>query len=93
MKRTCLFCGKEFEIKTEGSGGHNRDTCYECLPSGVERQERKRIRQRLLIQKSNEYKLSIGCQRCGYNKSARALDWHHTDSNKDLNPAESIKRS
>lgn len=25
------------------------------------------------------YKLSIGCQRCGYNKCAGALDFHHLD--------------
>lgn len=41
-------------------------------------------RQRSIRDVIQAYKLSKGCQRCGYNRSARALQFHHRDkSTKD----------
>lgn len=39
-----------------------------------------------IVAKKDEYKklkLSIGCQRCGYRKSANALEFHHILQDKD----------
>lgn len=36
-------------------------------------------RRAALRKKVSEYKLLHGCARCGYRKSARALDMHHRD--------------
>lgn len=36
-----------------------------------------KIRQEQLKQRYAEYKLSKGCNRCGYNKNSKALDPHH----------------
>jgi hypothetical protein len=33
----------------------------------------------------NRYKILCGCKRCGYNKYARALEFHHTDSTNKVN--------
>lgn len=45
----------------------------------------KQIRSRQLQNKDtiSAYKLSIGCSICGYMKSARALQFHHTSDNKE----------
>jgi hypothetical protein len=41
-----------------------------------------------------EYKLAVGCSRCGYNKCALALTFHHTDpSNKRFNVSRSMSYS
>ncbi len=31
----------------------------------------------------NEYKVQTGCGRCGYNKHACALDFHHTETKRE----------
>ena len=38
-------------------------------------------------QKIKEYKLSKGCNKCGYNKNPNALQFHHTDRNKEYQVA------
>lgn len=42
-----------------------------------------RRRQKLLLKEVRQLKLATGCQKCGYNKSARALTYHHMDDNKE----------
>ncbi len=37
------------------------------------------ITAKLRRKKASEYKISLGCQLCGYNKCGDALDFHHTD--------------
>lgn len=32
-----------------------------------------------------ERKLELGCSECGYRKHHAALEWHHTDDNKETN--------
>lgn len=41
-----------------------------------------------------EYKLALGCARCGYNEDARALDFDHRDRTKKLfNIMQTVDRS
>jgi len=47
----------------------------------------KEITKRYYIKKRkfiNDYKLSKGCQVCGYNKCAEALDFHHSNDDKEF---------
>lgn len=89
----CLNCNKEFEIRYKGSGGGNRVFCYECMPSTSDRNERRKQRYDLLLQYSTKIKLERGCDVCGYNKCAAALEWHHDNDDKDAAPAISIHYS
>lgn len=41
----------------------------------------------------NNYKLSKGCQECGYNKSPYALEFHHRDRNNKSNNVSNIRKS
>jgi len=51
---------------------------------------RKRIlKRRVLVAKR---KVSKGCKRCGYDKRAVALDYHHTGNEKSMSVAERITR-
>ena len=90
MKK-CLACGKEFDITHKGSGGHNRDYCYECYPSGLSRQERYVLRKELAYKRGVKEKLSRGCDICGYNKCPTALEWHHPEDNKKYNPSDLLR--
>ena len=87
----CLYCGKEFEISVIGSGGHNRLFCYECLPAGLDKQTRDNLRHTLIMVKTREEKVQRGCDICGYNKSAAALEWHHPNQDKEENPSNYLK--
>lgn len=89
----CDSCGISFENTGKGSGGQNRRYCFSCLPSGLDRNLRSKLRFQLLQRKSDEFKLSLGCSVCGYNKCATALEWHHKDPNKENNPSDLLKRS
>jgi len=40
----------------------------------------------------NDYKLKVGCSRCGFDKDAVALDFHHTDNSKDVNVSAMVSR-
>ena len=76
-----------------GSGGKNRIFCYDCMPSNSDRNIRRKQRYDLLQKFSDKIKLERGCDICGYNKCPNALEWHHTDDNKDDSPAVSIHYS
>jgi len=89
----CRYCQKDFEIISKGSGGHNRIFCYECLPSSSDRMERNRMRNALYLKLSNKIKIDRGCDRCGYNKCAAALEWHHPNQDKDADPSTLLKIS
>lgn len=73
LKRTCLICEKEFILKSYLA--NKRQCCYECMPEG------KQLTRTDFIAKLKE-KSGGKCQRCGYNKSLVALDFHHIDSSK-----------
>lgn len=77
----CEICGKPFEII---QNGWTRKYCYDCAPHENENcshadavTTKRRALKKMLI----EYK-GGKCERCGYNKCMRALEFHH------LNPSE-----
>ena len=43
----------------------------------------KRLTRAAISKISNDMKLSSGCIKCGYNRSAVALDWHHLGDKED----------
>lgn len=89
----CLFCGREFELQQKGSGGSNRIFCYDCMPTNSNRSIRNKQRSALLLSFSNKIKLERGCDKCGYNKCATALEWHHPNNDKDGDPSVLLRRS
>lgn len=89
----CEYCETPFEVNKKGSGGTNRALCFNCLPEGHTKSERTKIRQGLLVKKAQEYKVSLGCSKCGYSTYGGALEWHHENDDKDMHPGNSIKRS
>jgi len=89
----CLNCNKRFSLLKKGSGGHNRIFCYDCLPISSDRYERNRRRFELITNYSNQLKASKGCEICGYNKCVQALEWHHTGSEKEVDPSRAMSIS
>lgn len=89
----CDYCATEFEVSKKGSGGKNRLFCFSCLPEGLPRDERNRIRHKLYGARTREYKESKGCALCGYSAFGGALEWHHPEDNKDGNAADVVRRS
>lgn len=82
----CPCCKKEFQLNGQ-RGGQNRIYCYECLPVCSDRAERNKARRLLFKKMSDKIKLTRGCDRCGYNKCAEALEWHHPGEDKDTDPS------
>lgn len=74
--RICEICGEKFEIIKYG---WTRKYCYKCAPHEDENCShadavtiKRRAIKRMLIMRAGGK-----CQRCGYNKSMRALEFHH----------------
>lgn len=86
----CKLCGAEFELCRKGSGGKNRIFCYECLPFEPDRNKRNKMRKLALQKYAEKVKLDRGCDICGYNKCAKALEWHHPTDDKKREAAELI---
>ncbi len=84
--KTCNVCEKEFSLNG-GRGGQNRKICYECLPSDLPRNERKKVVNKLYLNKARAEKIELGCSVCGYNRCGSALEWHHKDSDKLHDPS------
>ena len=91
IMKICLACGKEFDITHKGSGGHNREYCYECYPHGLSRSNRQSLRRSLALKRAKREKILRGCDICGYNKCSAALEWHHYNDNKSFNPAKVLQ--
>ena len=83
--KECIFCKQPFEIITKGSGGQNRTICYNCMPAGLNKEEREHTRRYLCSINAQRQKLELGCSICGYNKCAKALEWHHEEGDTKLN--------
>lgn len=68
---------------------------YSECPKERERDKRKKKRRLEFLRAYIErYKLSHGCSICGYNKCAKALDFHHTDpSKKSYKPASLVQKT
>ena len=83
----CLYCGKEFEISLKGSGLKNRVFCYNCCPLGLNPTDRAKLQECLFKEIANREKIQRGCDICGYNKCASALEWHHLNADKEDEPS------
>jgi|SRR5271157_2845193 len=55
------------------------------LTHSTKRKQRIYERQKEIKDKIQSIKLELGCKICGYNKCARALQFHHNDSNQAKN--------
>jgi len=67
---TCSICERQFIYSKKK--GHTKAICNSCMVTKA-RQEKKR--------RAVDYK-GGSCQICGYNKSMRALEFHHLDPSK-----------
>jgi hypothetical protein len=75
-QRECRCCGKpclDFKFKYHCS--------TECVIETQKKYDREWKKNRL--KQFAEFKLLRGCDKCGYKKSAYALDFHHPDKNKE----------
>lgn len=79
--KQCEICGKSFEPMDKA---WTRKYCYECSPhedENVSHAEAVTIKRRAIKKMLIEYK-GGKCERCGYDRCYRALEFHH------LNPEE-----
>ena len=79
INHSCKLCGKEIS-----DNPRNRSCCPTCVT---------RIRRYRLKKKAVEYK-GGECERCGYNKSLAAMEFHHNNSDdKDFTISEMNHKS
>lgn len=88
----CYACGSEFEVG-KGHGGQNRLLCFSCLPFGLDKKTRVDLQCKINFKAAKIEKLSLGCSKCGYNKCAEALEWHHEHDDKSHDPSMALRRS
>lgn len=86
----CFYCKQEFSL-TGKQGGQNRQFCFNCIPEGLERTERDKIRKKLVVDLTNQQKIEMKCCKCGYDKCPQALEWHHQNDDKNFNPSDLIR--
>lgn len=72
-EKTCAICGAKFRPKTPAA--NLRKCCYDCMPDGVQL-TRGAFLAKIKIQRGGK------CERCGYDKCIKALEFHHLDPNK-----------
>lgn len=88
--KICPLCEKEFEIPSR-QGGMNRTICYDCVPDGMNKNDRHQRMRRILRERASEIKLNKSCERCGYNRYPEVLEWHHdNDDEKKFNPSDRL---
>lgn len=76
--KTCRICNRDLEdIQFPKNGNALRNICKEC--------QTKRVRTRQIEFVNWVNGLKTQCSICGYNKCKEALEWHHTEDNKDFN--------
>ena len=91
--KICEICGNSFEIIDKG---WTRKYCYNCSPHEDENMShtqaitiKRRAIQKMLI----DYK-GGKCERCGYDKCMRALEFHHLNPNeKDFGLSRCLTKS
>lgn len=85
MKRECLLCGKEFELI---KCGYTRKYCFDCVPQyKLGDKESYRIAMKVKhnsIKKHLVDRLGGKCENCGYDRSLRALEFHHPNGTKEF---------
>ena len=72
-EKECLICGQKFKPKTPAA--NLRQCCYNCMPDGHQ------LLRGQFLAKIKQHR-GGKCQRCGYNKCLKALEFHH------LNPSQ-----
>ena len=72
-EKQCLICGKTFIPKDKNA--NQRTCCYDCMPEGHQLQ-RGEFLAKIKQQRGGK------CQRCGYNRCLKALEFHHLDPTK-----------
>ena len=91
VKRICLICGEEFEVIDKG---WTRKYCYNCCPhigEGMTNAQAVVIKRRAIKKALVNYK-GGKCEKCGYNKCLRALEFHHLNPNeKDFGISTNVK--
>ena len=93
QEKTCEICGNTFIVQNKG---WTRKFCYDCSPK-VDNDcsyannvtiKRRAIKEMLIVYKGGK------CERCGYNKCNRALEFHHLDPlQKDFGISKHINRN
>lgn len=69
-EKKCLICGKPFTPKNKNA--NQRTCCYICMPEG-QQLLRGDFLAKIKQQRGGK------CEKCGYNKCLKALEFHHLD--------------
>lgn len=79
MVKHCEICGAEFETQPNGA---SRKYCFDCSPPHPKGGSRAKTVSTLRQSMKREAIRRKGgkCSRCGYDKSVRALEFHHRDA-------------
>lgn len=72
-EKECLICGKIFKPKT--AAANQRSCCYDCMPEGTQLR-RGDFLAKIKISRCGR------CEKCGYDKCIKALEFHHLDPSK-----------
>ena len=89
-ERICGICGKKFQIYDKG---WTRKYCYDCVPKDCTDAQKVTIKRRAIKAALVDYK-GGKCERCGYNKCMRALEFHHLNPNeKDFGISFNLSRT
>jgi hypothetical protein len=77
----CTICGRKYVY---GRNGHTKNKCNSCLTN----HKRHEIKDKMIEYKGGK------CQRCGYNKTTAALQFHHINpETKEFSPSGNHGRS
>ena len=78
LEKRCKICGKIFETQKLGN---KRKYCYECSPHYSHEDKKGRAKTITALRRALKLQLvkykGGKCERCGYNKSINALQFHH----------------
>lgn len=77
MKKICSKCKKEKpETDFPMNGNRRHSWCKEC--------HRQIVKEKYIANRDFVNSLKDKCCICGYDKNKAALEWHHTDNNKEF---------
>ena len=65
-----LICGKIFKPKT--AAANQRSCCYDCMPEGTQLRRGDFLAKIKILRGGR-------CEKCGYDKCIKALEFHHLD--------------
>lgn len=68
--KKCLICGATFTPKS--AAANQRSCCYDCMPEGTQL-KRGDFLAKIKLKRGGK------CERCGYNRCIKALEFHHLD--------------